>query len=356
MFAKLAFAPMAALLLFSQTLPAQAEGVVVIEDFESLDSDVGTWATQSSGINVGLSLLTLGTIEGQRSLGSTLGVGALGSNYTILNSGLDVPVPPGIENFVFSQRTVLGVNLGKSVTVTLTDQDNNQYVSQQLNLNSVQLNVLNNFSFPLDSFTPSAVGGVITRLKGISLSYQNGITLAANEQFDSFRFTWDDSGVSHTPHDISVDFNTRVNGPGSQFSLNVKMNPADVAVGRMTILIGYNSAEVELDSVINNTGQAGVGVTYIVGPPETLTGYPNVNTFRKLELLAQPALTNPTFLAQLNFTATETFSDPANRVVIQLLESLPTPGLQDEDWNQIPVTFSSNDTPLPVTLSSYSIE
>lgn len=336
---------------------SSAEGVVTIEDFEGYSSGVGSWSAASNGINASVGLISTGAIEGSKSLATTLQFSTFGGDYSVYNSNLDVQVPPGIETFKFKYRVLAGLNLNKKFRILITDQNNTIYTSPLTSLGTLSINSTKDYGLALNAFSPSAAGGVIKRIKGVRLNFESSVaSLAADEQLDSFRVTWDDSGVSYGPHVMGIDFGTRVNGPNSTFTMNLSLSPADVNIAKYSIRVGYDSTQVTFDGVTNNTGQPASTVTYNVGAASPLTGYANVNTYQTVTMDALPALITPTILGQLNFTATAEFNDPNNRVYIVLLANPPIPSLRDTNWNPVPVTFNDPNTPVPVGLSVFTLE
>lgn len=174
----------------------QAEGVAMIEDFESYSSAPGSWTKTSSNITVGIGLLNTGAIEGNKDLSQTLGIGLIGATYKVQNLALNVPVPPSATQLKFKMRPLLSLNLGRTLKVTLTDQNSVAHVSPSVNLSLLNLNTVTDFDLNLNAFTPSATGADISALKGISFDYTVTLaTVGAEEHLDSIRFTWDNSAV-----------------------------------------------------------------------------------------------------------------------------------------------------------------
>lgn len=182
--------------LFATAATAHAEGVFMIDDFESYTGTPTGWSQTAGGVDVSLTLLETGAIEGNKDLKQTVAAAALGGNYTISKSTYTYNTLPGsITHFRFKHRILLGLNLDKSFRVTLTDQSNNTYQSNEIGVPLVELGNLVDYEIPLSSFSPSASG--ITSLKGVAIRTETGLlSIGAVEHIDSIRFAWDNSSVS----------------------------------------------------------------------------------------------------------------------------------------------------------------
>lgn len=164
-------------------------------------------------------------------------------------------------------------------------------------------------------------------------------------------------------HDMSVDFETRVNGPNSDFTMTLTMSPADINISGFSIRVYYDSSQVDFIAVEDNTGQPSAGVFYTFGPPESTNAFPNVNTSRAVILTTSYAdLVTPTTLARLRFKSKPAYSDPDNRVWVYMGGHTSAPGLMvyeptsEEGYIVIPTTYNNRSTPVPVTLSGFSLE
>lgn len=188
--------------LLATSLPvAQAEGVAIIEDCESLTGGVGDWGVSGANhISVSLGLNLVGAIDGSKDLDETIGAGLLGSTYTVGNTNLNIAVPSVATHFKFKIRPLLGLNLSRNVTVILTGINSQSatvtYTSPAQSLGLLQLLTTTDLEFPLADFTPDASAGTIQTITGVKLKFDSSvISLAAQERIDSLRVTWDNSGV-----------------------------------------------------------------------------------------------------------------------------------------------------------------
>ena len=176
---------------------AMAQGVAMVEDFESYNGNIGNWTISNSpNITVSNGLNLNQPIDGTRDLRQTLGVGLPGSSYTISNQSLNVPVPTAASQFRFKIRPLLALNLTRSVRLTLRGDNNITYVSPSVSLTDLSLNAVTDYSVNLATFTHPANNGVLGTLIGVSMRFETPIlSVAAEESLDSLRFEWDNSSV-----------------------------------------------------------------------------------------------------------------------------------------------------------------
>jgi len=171
-----------------------SQGTVMIEDFQSYTTGVGNWTSSGSGITANLSLGT-GTGE-DKTLMQALGVGALNANYTIANTTLNVSTPPTLQQFVFEQGATVALSVGRNVQVTLTNSNNDTFISPQQAMPTLVVGSPSNITFDLTQFTPNASAGAIGTLTGVSLKYTISLaSLGAQEYIDDIRFTYNNSSI-----------------------------------------------------------------------------------------------------------------------------------------------------------------
>lgn len=187
----------AAALLLSG-MPAQAEGVQVVEDFESYSTGIGNWSiSDSSGIAVTLGLNLTAPIEGNKDMNVGLGATLLGASYSISNSNLNVPVSDAAESFKFKIKPLVALSVTRNVIVTLTDDNDVSYVSATKALPLLAVNSITDLEFALSAFTPPIVGTEVSAIEGVNIKFTTPVlSLAAQEHIDEMRLTWDNSAVS----------------------------------------------------------------------------------------------------------------------------------------------------------------
>lgn len=169
---------------------SQANGVCLIDNFEGYVDNLGSWTTENNGISVALDLRTSAAIAGNQDLGLSLGANVLGGGYQVKNQGLNVTVPNGIDTFDFQLRPLLGLNLGKTVTVSLTDNNNNTYISPVTNLPILSLGTIADIHIDLLTFSPPLEHGTIDNLTGVVLNFVSPIlSLQVHEEIDGIQFT-----------------------------------------------------------------------------------------------------------------------------------------------------------------------
>ncbi len=168
------------------------------------------------------------------------------------------------------------------------------------------------------------------------------------------------AGAQAAVHTLDLDFVDRVSGPNDPFTMTLTMSPADTDIIAMAIYIAYDNTKVSLDDVEDNTGQPSSFVDYSLGAKKPLTGIPNVNEFRSLHMYTAMDLIEPVNLALLHFTSTATYNDPDSRVWIYMDGYSNRPGqangLFDYTSAAIPTAYNNLGTPVPVTLSGFSLE
>lgn len=183
--------------LLITTVPVQAQGIQIIEDFEDIASGTGDWViSNSNSITVSLGLNLDTPIVGVKDLSVDLGLGLLGANYTISNSNLNVPVPDSAEEFSFKIKPLLALNLARNVVVTLYDQNDVSYESEVKSLGLLSLGTVTDLNFALDSFDPP-IGSGVTAINGVDLKFTTTLaSVQAEEHIDELRLLWDTSAVS----------------------------------------------------------------------------------------------------------------------------------------------------------------
>jgi hypothetical protein len=186
---------LAALSLFPGS--ATAQGVAMIEDFESYESGLGFWSTTGvNNITANTELAVTGAIDGSQDLKVTLGLSLLGASYTIGNQNLDVAVPGPAQNLQFKIRPLIALNVARTVTAILRDANNVTYTSPAVSLGLLTPNTVTDVAMNLSTFTPPATSGSIASIQGLSLKFDTSLaSLAAEEHIDSIRFTWSTSSV-----------------------------------------------------------------------------------------------------------------------------------------------------------------
>ncbi len=154
---------------------------------------------------------------------------------------------------------------------------------------------------------------------------------------------------------VSADFVTRPTGPDSQFSMAVELQPRDTDVSGFSIRVAYDSSQVTLESVSDNTGYPAAEAQYTMGTPQPLTGVDNVDTYVPVIMDTAYDIPTPGNLVQLNFRTTATYDDPQNRVWLHLDEH-NFDGITDGNYEQLEGVQYQEPTLVPVTLSGFSIE
>lgn len=173
---------------------AHAQGVAVIENFESYSSGTGNWTiTDRSNITVSLGLNLTSPIQGNKDVKQTAAVSLAGNGFTLQNLSLNVPVPAQAENFTFSMKSLLALNVTRTATVTLVTAAGN-HVSSAQTLPVLAVNAVANINVPFTAFTPPIPAG--STLTGAKLRFEAPVlALGLEEHIDNLRFTWDNSSV-----------------------------------------------------------------------------------------------------------------------------------------------------------------
>lgn len=180
-------------LLLSPTL-ANAQGVAVIEDFESYSTGTGNWGvTEATNASVNLGLNLVSPIQGTKDMSQLVGASLLSNGFTIQNLNLNVPVPSQATHFTFSMKSLLALNVSRTVKATFVTESG-QHSTADVALPILGLNNVVDISFPLDSFSPAIPANAT--VTGVKLRFEAGvIALGLSERLDYLRFTWDNSSV-----------------------------------------------------------------------------------------------------------------------------------------------------------------
>jgi len=170
----------------------------MIEDFESYSSSTnpGAWGISGTGVNVSLGLNLTGPINGNNDLKYTAGIGLVGTSYVIQNQSLSAPVSALATSFRMKIRPILGLNVTRTIQVTLTGQDDKKHTSQAQTLSLATLLSTTDLDFPLNQFSQESGAAPISTVKGVQIKITNGLlSVAAEEHIDDLRMTWDNSSV-----------------------------------------------------------------------------------------------------------------------------------------------------------------
>lgn len=183
-----------ALIISASGANAQA-GTAILEDFEGYSSDLGAWVVVdvSNIASVDIALNLTDPVEGLKSLNQLLGIGLPGSSYTVQNLSLNMAIPADAEEFTFTMQSLIALNLGRTVTVTLIDQDSVAHVSDPVSLATLIISTEpTDVSVDLSAFTPPISPGDTT-ITGVKLDYNTSLVgVAGGEDIDSLRFEWQD--------------------------------------------------------------------------------------------------------------------------------------------------------------------
>lgn len=189
-----------ALIISASGANAQA-GTAILEDFEGYSSDLGAWVVVDVAniVSVDIALNLTDPLEGLKCLNQLLGVALPGANFTVQNLNLNMAVPADAEEFTFTMRSLIALNLGRTVTITLIDQDSVAHVSDPVSLATLIVSTEpTDISVDLSAFTPPIIPGDTT-ITGVKLNYNTSLAgVAGAEDLDSLRFEWQDAPAAAT--------------------------------------------------------------------------------------------------------------------------------------------------------------
>lgn len=173
---------------------ASAEGVSVIEDFESYSTGVGNWTvSDTSGVSVNLGLNLTSPIQGIKDLKQTATASNGNNRFTVQNLSLNVPIPAQAEDFSFSLKAAPSTSVNRTVRPALITSAGT-HESHSRSLAHLADGAAHDFDVSLKSFSPPLPAGAI--ITGVQLEFRSGsLNDGLEEQLDYLRFTWDNSSV-----------------------------------------------------------------------------------------------------------------------------------------------------------------
>lgn len=166
------------------------------------------------------------------------------------------------------------------------------------------------------------------------------LVVAARAIFAAILFLGSTNGFSQAL--VKTEFVAEPTSPTQQFSINLVLYNTTSNISGFTFRVWYDSTQMSLNGITDNTGQPGAGCSYSVGPVVAGTAGGSSNSYRVISLVTAADLINVTYLGQLDLATTTTWNPnipfTGNFFVT---DNDSGDGLFDDSFMDIPHTFNA---------------
>lgn len=150
------------------------------------------------------------------------------------------------------------------------------------------------------------------------------------------------SGRAFSQALVKAEFGTEPTTATQPFTINLKLYNTTSNISGFTFRVWYDSTQMSLLAVTDNTGQPAAGCSYTMGPVVSGSAGGSSDSYRIISLVTSADLVNVVNLGELDFTTTTTWS--ANVPFMGnffVTDNGPGDGLFDDTFTDIPHTFNA---------------